>query len=286
MTTPRDPDRLLELFLDEGPEVLPDRVLDGVQDDIHRMHQRALFGSWRFFTMRSYLAAAAVVLIVVAGGGILWANRNSFIGSSTPSPTAMPSPTATPSPAAPVGELTPGATYRFSPGEFTQPFTFTLPTGFNGTVRGDLWTGGGTFRLRDERSGAVTFHDDTVLPDNLCHPTGTIDDVPALFEDWLTADDGITVSASHQLMDAVSAVYWDIELAPSCDASDAGDVAGHPVISFSAGEHHRIYRVDLGNAGGSDQVLVVTWGAGYGGEGDQVLATLNPLIDRLVESIR
>jgi hypothetical protein len=283
MTTQRDPDRLLELFLDEGPEVLPDRVLDDVRDDIHRIHQRAAFGLWRFFTMRSYLAAAAVALIVVAGGGILWANRNSFTGSSTPSPTA------TPSPAQPVGELIPGTAYR--PTGFTQPFTFTLPTGFNGTVSGDIWTGGHTFRLRDERSGAVTFHDDAALPNDLCHPTGTIKDVPDV-EAWLSTS-GMTVSPKQKVGDStMSPAYWDIVLGPEC-FSGGETPPGDPVVLFSAGEHHRIYAVNIPDTLdpestdiSTDLVLVFTWGAGYGGEGDQVLATLNPLIDRLVESIR
>jgi hypothetical protein len=275
MTTQRDPDRLLELFLDEGPEVLPDRVLDDVRDDIHRMHQRAAFGLWRFFTMRSYLAATAVALIVVASGGILWANRDSFTGSSTPSPTA------TPSPAEPVGDLTPGATYLTS--GFTQPFTFTLPTGFNGTVSGDIWPGGGTFRLRDDRTGAVTFHDDVPLLDDFCHPTGTLPDVPDDVGAWLTGSDGLTVSASHTVDGAESGrTYWDIKLGAKCPAAGIDQLPEGPVVNFSQGERHRVYDVKVGN----DHIVVFTWGAGYQGEGDQVLSTLNPLINRLVASIR
>jgi hypothetical protein len=279
MTTQHEPDRLLQAFLDEGPEVLPDRVLDGVRDDIHRMRQRAVFGPWRFFTMRTFLASAAAVAIVLAAGGILWGNRDSFIGTT---PTATPSPTATPRPGVPVGVLIPGATYR--PQGFTQPFTFTLPDGFlDGFVRGDIWRGGHTFRLRDGSSGAVTFHDDAPLFDDFCNPTGTLPDVPDDVGAWLTGSEGLTVSAPHTVGDAESGrTYWDIELGAECYVPEGEQLPGNPVVAFGVGERHRVYDVPIGN----DHIVVFTWGAGYHGEGDEVLATLNPLIDTLVASIR
>ena len=77
----------------------------------------------------------------------------------------------------------------------------------------------------------------------------------------------------------LSARYWDIELGPDCYVGD--DPPGSPAIAFSAGEHHRLYEVQVGN----DTILVATWGAGYGGEGDEVLDQLNPLTDELVRSM-
>ena len=74
MTT-RDPDQLLDLFLEEGPAVLPDRVLEAVREDIHRHRQRTRIGLWRFTNMRTYIAAAAVVAVVAIGGGLLLASR-------------------------------------------------------------------------------------------------------------------------------------------------------------------------------------------------------------------
>ena len=58
MTKPRDPEALLSAYLAEGMEVLPDRVVDAVLDEVHRTRQRAVFGPWgtrsmsRAFTRR------------------------------------------------------------------------------------------------------------------------------------------------------------------------------------------------------------------------------------------
>ena len=54
-----------------------------------------------------------------------------------------------------------------------------------------------------------------------------------------------------------------------------------PGYNFSAGEHHRLYEVQVGN----DTILVRHLGAGYGGEGDEVLDQLYSLTDDLVRSI-
>ena len=51
MTTPRDPDALLVAYLADGMEVLPDRVVDAVLDEVHRTRQRAVFDPWRTRSM-------------------------------------------------------------------------------------------------------------------------------------------------------------------------------------------------------------------------------------------
>jgi dipeptidyl aminopeptidase/acylaminoacyl peptidase len=92
MTTPRDPDRLVQAFLEEGPAVLPDRVLDAVRDDIHQTHQRVVFGPWRTITMPRAVAAAAVVAVVAFGGIAYWATRSVAPNvGSTPSPSVVES---------------------------------------------------------------------------------------------------------------------------------------------------------------------------------------------------
>jgi Tol biopolymer transport system component len=68
MTSSHDPDRLVKAFLEEGPALLPDRVLDAVRDDIHQTHQRVVFGPWRTFTRSRPFAAAAVIAVVAFGG--------------------------------------------------------------------------------------------------------------------------------------------------------------------------------------------------------------------------
>ena len=51
MTKPRDPEALLSAYLADGMEVLPDRVVDSVLDEVHRTRQRAVVGPWRTRSM-------------------------------------------------------------------------------------------------------------------------------------------------------------------------------------------------------------------------------------------
>ena len=74
---------------------------------------------------------------------------------------------------------------------------------------------------------------------------------------------------------------WDIELGSSCYSRSAAP-PGKPLAWFSAGEHHRVYEVVISP---ELRLLVFTWGDGYGGEGDDVLDTLNPLADELVKQL-
>ena len=132
MSATRDPDLLLQAFLDEGPEVLPDRALVAIADDVHRLRQRTAVGPWRLSTMRTLLASAAVVAIVVAGAGIFFASR------AVPPPTGN-EPPASPSIAAlpePEGILDPGVTY--DSGSFTHAFAFTVPAGGHTIQRGHV----------------------------------------------------------------------------------------------------------------------------------------------------
>jgi hypothetical protein len=142
-----------------------------------------------------------------------------------------------------------------------------------------MWAGSHTLRLRPASGGAITIHDGLDLPNDLCQPTGVTSDLPNV-EEWLAASEGLIVSPVAQLTNSnLSARYWDIELGPECYVGD--NPPGSPAIAFSAGEHHRLYEVQIGN----DTILVATWGAGYGGEGDEVLDQLNPLTDELVQSM-
>ena len=112
MTKPRDPDALLSAYLAVGMEVLPDRVVDSVLDEVHRTRQRTVFGPWRTRPMsRTTLAAAVVVAMVAAGGAFFVIQRGQPVfGGPGPSASATASasapavvgpsatPTATPSP--------------------------------------------------------------------------------------------------------------------------------------------------------------------------------------------
>jgi hypothetical protein len=104
MTVSRDPDRLIDAFVAEGPTELPDRVYDAVREQIEQTNQRVVIGPRRISDMHSFakLAIAAAVLIAVGFAGVNLLPTNSSIGgvSATPfaTPTASPTPTPTPTP--------------------------------------------------------------------------------------------------------------------------------------------------------------------------------------------
>jgi len=121
MTESREPDRLIRAVLEDGPNVLPDRVLDSVLGEVHRTRQRAALGPWRIQPMsRTALAAAAVIAVVLVGGLVLVGRGQSApaVGTvATASPSASQSSSAPPSPSPspiasasmPIGVQAPGA---------------------------------------------------------------------------------------------------------------------------------------------------------------------------------
>ena len=90
MTQRRDPEALLSAYFAVGMEVLPDRVVDSVLDEVHRTRQRVVFGPRRTRAVsRTTLAAAAVVAMLALGGAI-------FVLGGGPSPTPSPDPSPSP----------------------------------------------------------------------------------------------------------------------------------------------------------------------------------------------
>ncbi len=71
MTAGRDPDRLIQAYLEEGLNELPDRAYDAVRSEIEHTRQRVVIGPWRLPTMSNFarygVAAAAVVLVALLG---------------------------------------------------------------------------------------------------------------------------------------------------------------------------------------------------------------------------
>ena len=94
MTTPRDPDALLAAYLAVGMEVLPDRVVDSVLDEVHRTHQRrVLWPARRTRPMsRTTVAAAAVVARVALGWCVLIQRGLPEIAAPSPTPSRSPAP--------------------------------------------------------------------------------------------------------------------------------------------------------------------------------------------------
>jgi hypothetical protein len=276
MTT-RDPELLLDLFLEEGPAVLPDRVLDAVRDDIHRQRQRTAFGSWRVKTMRTYIAAAAVVAVVALGGGLLLLSRG--LG---PTVGTTPSPTLTPTPAEAAGSVKAQTTYVWS--RLSVPFTFYLPASAPAVNADALGRGG--LRLKPAFGGAITVHDAESLPDDLCHPTKVMTQAPRSIEAYLTqSSPDMSVAPTQQLGNIR---FWDVTLGRGCSILEPDVPSAGPEIIFSPGEHHRVYAIPIALPGSGDSTTLIafTWGTGYAGQGDEVLQQVNPLANTVLESIQ
>jgi hypothetical protein len=97
-------DRVVRAWLEDGVTQFPDRLLDGVLDQLPGTRQRQPFRlAGRFAHMNGSLRialAGIAAVVVVAGGAYLFAGGNigAPVASPTPTPTASPTPTATPAP--------------------------------------------------------------------------------------------------------------------------------------------------------------------------------------------
>lgn len=143
MTASRDPDRLIQAFLDEGEEQLDDRIYDTVRASIEQQRQRVFLGPWSTPTMNKFvtfgLAAAAVIVAILIGAQLLGSPGGGL--GNPPSPSQEP--TATPEP----------STSSLSAPPLTQTFTSTLhgitvsyPEGWTTQAATEPWTGA-TFPL-------------------------------------------------------------------------------------------------------------------------------------------
>lgn len=91
--TPRDPDRLLHAFLEEGPAQMSDRLQEAIRDEIFRTRQRGVIAPWRFPSVnRMTVIAAAAVLVVIAGAVALVARPTDVATRPTGAPSASPTP--------------------------------------------------------------------------------------------------------------------------------------------------------------------------------------------------
>ncbi len=106
MTKPRDPEALLSAYLVDGMEVLPDRVVDSVLDEIHRTRQRAVFGRWTTRSMFKPSLAVAAVVVLVAGALLTTRRDQPEIGNPSPSLPGIAAPSSTPT-ATPSAEVSP-----------------------------------------------------------------------------------------------------------------------------------------------------------------------------------
>ncbi|MBA2633069.1 MAG: hypothetical protein H0U86_08740 [Chloroflexi bacterium] len=114
MTSRSDIERVLDRYLAEGAEQMPDRVIDAALDQIdHIPQRRVLRVPWRFYQMLTFLkpalAVAAVIAVLVVGGMFLSRGPSASVGgpaASTPSPSPSASASAAVSPSSSAQALT------------------------------------------------------------------------------------------------------------------------------------------------------------------------------------
>lgn len=133
MSSDRDTTRLVRSWLEEGVTALPDRVLDGVLDQLPATRQRRSVWRWLRFgdvgeNARLAMAAAAVVVVAILGVELLPAILGpSGPGGPPPSPSPSATPAILPSPAA-EATLTPG---RYTFQAFSVPgISLDVPAGW------------------------------------------------------------------------------------------------------------------------------------------------------------
>ena len=122
MTAPRDPDRLISAFFDDGSDVLPNWAYDEVRHDIHRTRQRGGIATDRSTLARYGVIAAALVLLVGAGGYFLRTAPLGIVGAPSPTPAPQPTPSPTPVP----NEVGPGPVHLV---DGDMGMTVTIPDG-------------------------------------------------------------------------------------------------------------------------------------------------------------
>jgi hypothetical protein len=151
MNTDRDFERTAQAWLAQGPDRLPDRVLDAVADEIHVTPQRrALRVPWRKLPMNQMTRAVgliAAVLVVVIGGIVLLRPGSPSSGSSS---SGLPS--------------APGGSAGSSPGSsglpplsktFTSPingYSISYPDGWKVMTATQSWPTGSTTFNPDDHS--------------------------------------------------------------------------------------------------------------------------------------
>ena len=102
MTSERDVERVLERWLVDGIDEMPDRVFVSIVDRVERQPQRRAWRlrSWRFPTMSTplKLALTGAALLAVLLGGTVFLSGGGIGPGPTPSPTPSPTNSPTTSP--------------------------------------------------------------------------------------------------------------------------------------------------------------------------------------------
>jgi hypothetical protein len=191
----RNVDQILDVWLDLGPDIAPDRVHSAVALEVRTTRQAFGLNRWaseRFPRMstpvRVAVALAAVAIIAFVGFRYLVPdNTGDTSPSTTPTPTPSSSPTATPVGVRPLPQFGGG---RLDPGQYSvavpdSPVTATIAIGDDG------WSTGGWYIMDPpDFSKQVSFwtvanvHQDWCDPESLPEPAigPTVDDLVAALD--------------------------------------------------------------------------------------------------------
>ena len=227
MTTSREPDDIIQAWLDEGPRTLPAVTARAIEVATRDAPQRRSAGpSWkeivRMMTAAKPLAGAVTVLAAVVLGGALLSGLINEAGPSgaTDAPSPQPPPTASPTPTV---AATPSPTSSPTPSlaTFTSPlygYTVAHPPAWRPTPATDRWPVGGPV-------GPVeTYVDHFAAP-----PSGT----------------GVTFVgiAAQALPDGMDAAAWMADYAERLEAGDrpcSGPAADWTDITVAGGPGRRL----------------------------------------------
>jgi hypothetical protein len=253
VSTDREVTRIVRSWLEEGPNALPDRVLDNVLDQVPATPQRRhSLPAWRLPHMKTQIriAMAAVAVVVVALIGINFLPKTTSVGG----PSAAPSPTV-----APLSEVTvPLKAGTYVAGDpFLVQATFTVPAGWEGNI------GGPYAVFLDEPPGPgreVTFSIFEDVSASPCHSNGflspavgpTVDDLATALANM----PGLTVTTPSV---ATLGGYQGKQLTLTAPASFAG-------CTLTSDGAFRIWQLPLGatqdlSPGESDRVWILQVGS-------------------------
>jgi hypothetical protein len=195
MTASRDPDRLVQAFVNEGEERLSDGVYDAVRAAIDHKRQRAVLGPWRMPIMNKIagfgLAAAAIVAVVLVGAQLFGASSSSLGGpggeatTRPPEASANVEPPTEPSAAAGLREGPFVLTDRSIDGMPLVPMTVTIPApGWNGEEGSGILTKGNP---DTDGAGLITFTGELFVYGDPCAWSTTRPETPVTTPDELVA---------------------------------------------------------------------------------------------------
>ena len=276
MTAPRDPDRLIAAYLEDGPTELARDSYEALDRRIQRTRQRAGFGPWRDLRMsnnlaRAVIGVAAVLVAAVIGAGLLRPGGFAGTGGPTASPSVVAAPSASPAPSSTEGSgLTRPPNYAWpaamAPGTYTTSFTWDPALQFTFTVPAG-WRSLDINVAKNDRISLVFFPIDDVASPSCASPAPTRPPV------W-TADTVLTALGKLVSFDAPPAAgrvadrgarYVEFSASPVVGCATAGNVlfrtpaprcppgvcgaVGPPTfgLEFGAVAHHeRLWLMDVG----------------------------------------